>query len=193
MTLSTHGWYRYMDRPAAVFSQKHRHCLAASVFLLWLIVSAVLSWQFFFAIKRPFINAVPVVDFAKIVIDGADKRYTAVHLLDKNCACNRYSREHVEGLQQEYPQVRHQLIESVDDLARLSPSAELKELLVSTPALALFDEMGRLVYFGPHTGGVVCGEGFDFFKAAWDERSKEGGVPWVNLDGYGCYCDWSSN
>jgi len=110
---------------------------------------------------------------------------TVVHFNDYACPCSRYSAPHIQRLQEVFKDTRQMV---------LSPGHGLMQGLniPATPSVAVWDEKGRLAYFGPYSSGAVCGSGQDFVSRVLHSLAEAKNPMWVNTLAVGCYCPWVS-
>lgn len=166
------------------------HRLALALFLSWLIGSVVLAWHYFYVPFVPFTEDLKDAKLLEMKLKRESNGLVALHFIDPDCTCNRYSQAHIENLKAAYASLEHHDVfpGTEGDFIRLA------DVLPASPSVALFKPGGELLYYGPYNGGAVCGEGFDFFKEALEEVSldvtHDDSGPWVNLLQYGCYCAW---
>ena len=62
----------------------------------------------------------------------------------------------------------------------------------ASPAVAIWDEHGKLAYFGPYSSGLVCGQGDDFVSRVMVRLTQKQNPEWINMLGVGCFCPWQS-
>jgi hypothetical protein len=62
----------------------------------------------------------------------------------------------------------------------------LSSILTSTPAIAVFDDLGNLSYLGPYSTGIGCLSGNGTVEPYLDVKSTMGAI--VPLESTGCYC-----
>lgn len=145
---------------------------AATVFVAWLILLVVAFYRFFFANLASF-DQWATFDGSKLSTIAKVAPGTIVHWSGSDCICNRYSEPHVAELQQRLDHYHHELIDLGVDTGRF---ANLAQFVPATPAVMVFDQDGKLAYFGPYSGGTVCGEGEDFVTRT-DEMLRAGVNP----------------
>ena len=63
----------------------------------------------------------------------------------------------------------------------------LQSVITSTPAIAVFDQEGRLSYLGPYATGMGCFTGNGQVEPYLNYRADVGGAV-VPVDAAGCYC-----
>lgn len=106
-----------------------------------------------------------------------------VHFIDEKCACSSYSRSHIEDLQSVLNDTEQFTMSSLDSLTNGIS-------IPATPSVAIWDQKGKLAYFGPYSSGAVCGEGVDFVSRVIVQLSQQKNPKWINMLGIGCYCTW---
>ncbi|WP_096085455.1 DUF6436 domain-containing protein [Agaribacterium haliotis] len=173
---------------------KQRKQLAAAVFLLWFL--AVL-WAFWFFQFRHFgvfaadLNTSVHANFeagawlSSTYVGAAPEGSIVVqHFIDPACPCSRFTHRHVLELEQRFV-AKRVYFERASQLAQsLQPE--------QAPAVAIWDEQGRLAYFGPYSSGVFCGQGRDFVEATLLNLAKGRNPRWINHDVLGCFCPWEN-
>ena len=106
-----------------------------------------------------------------------------VHFYNRECNCNPVAEQHIKSvkklaLKQGFT---NQDIE-VDNYL------ELRSFLPSTPAIAVFDGQGELVYLGPYSAGYACTVGNGIVEAYIAGRNAKAPGATVLSDTKGCYC-----
>lgn len=133
---------------------------------------------------------------------------TIVHFWDSDCACSRFNESHVQQLASRYRADGIQLL--VVDRQQLS-TGELQRAfgqsahpyqgmsplkaglqIPASPAAAVFDDRGKLAYFGPYSEGAAClsGNG-DFVEQVIDKLLAGEHPTQINVSAYGCFCNWA--
>lgn len=129
---------------------------------------------------------------------------TLLHFWRPDCLCNRISQRHFNRLIQKFsPQELRIIIvahpqsdeQALEELKRLNGDRfivvrakdELLEL-PSSPALAIYDEKGKINYFGPYGFGAFCTVREDGFLASIIEDDNPN--QFSNVIGDGCFCPW---
>lgn len=183
-----------------------RKTLFASVLIaVWALGMVAAFWWFQARYIRPF-------EERTALFSGAELRLPAelagpgpirlVHFWDPACPCNVGNQQHLGELVKTYaprgvefyavqkPGSRGHLPQSLN---ALQPLAALpgSELLPASPAVAIWDQQGRLAYFGPYSEGALCTSANSFIEPVLEALAD--GRP-VRSDGslaVGCFCDWS--
>jgi len=115
-----------------------------------------------------------------------------VHFIDPQCPCSRYSLPFIEKLESEYRNTVDQIRVSAENPGIHFPQAvkNLRSLLPASPATAIWNTQGELVYFGPYSTGAYCGEGQDMVRYILDLLASKQAVLWVDQESQGCMCIW---
>jgi len=117
---------------------------------------------------------------------------TIVHWQDSSCSCTKYSYSHIEDLKRDLPNFEH-IVVSKDNWQMAA--AEIKQLfdfVPASPSVMVFDQMGELAYFGPYSGGAVCGSGEDYVEKTANLLDQGQNPHWVNQESIGCLCQWQN-
>lgn len=165
----------------------------ASVLVVWLVASAVTLWWFQFRhisrFDEHWVTFKGSQIFASVQL-GAIENYLVVHFVDPKCPCSRFSVGHIADLETrlggrvEFVDYRRMGLSD----ARLRP---LKNIAVPAgPAVGIWNKSGQLSYFGPYSGGAVCGEGEDYVTRIIDSLDDGGEPQWLNQEAVGCFCQW---
>jgi hypothetical protein len=173
---------------------KKTNYLPMLIICLWFIAMAFSFWWFEYRYWQFFADA-------KVTFDGqvleellnkvnenekdmANRKVTVVHFTDGNCPCSSYSRAHIKNLQGVLAQSRQITANPSDGF--------MKDVAIpATPSVAVWDESGKLAYFGPYSGGTLCGQGEDFVSRIMGELQQQRNPQWINMLGIGCYCPWN--
>lgn len=161
------------------------------------ILTLLSSYQVFFA-EQTVIYDIHEVEFKdpEVGLEGPFDRPTIVHFIDPGCACNRFSLPHIADIERTYPDVLFQRVYS-DNRKKKDLQIDIPQSLVesvpASPAVMIFDQQGKVAYFGPYTDDVFCGEGNDFVEKMLKILGMGYNPEWVNLFGFGCFCPWRSN
>lgn len=166
-----------------------KQVLASIILIIWLLLAAFFSWQFFFASSHEF-STIKTPYFAGKIQLMNPKMPTMIHFTDASCDCNRFSEAHIQQLIKEYRDFRHIRVSSPSHTPKLFKQHDISDLVVSTPSVALFDAKGDLRYYGPYSDGYFCGQGKDLVSAVVQQMDADQTSYWLNLIGFGCYCPW---
>ena len=79
-----------------------------------------------------------------------------------------------------------------DNLQALQPLESLpgSEQLPASPAVAIWDQQGRLAYFGPYSEGALCTSSNSFIEPIIEALLAGRSVRADSNLAVGCFCDW---
>jgi hypothetical protein len=106
-----------------------------------------------------------------------------VHITsNNNCLCQLTATRHIKSVKDaaEYIGKRNETV-YIENIQGLS------NILTSTPAVAVFDDLGNLSYLGPYSTGIGCLSGNGTVEPYLDVKSTLGAI--VPLESTGCYCN----
>lgn len=169
---------------------------------IWFITCTVLIMRFGMSNKSEFdpelrlSQAIMNVSFDAVLFQELMKtENTAMgmpqvfHIVQGNCFCEWLAEPHQKNLDKWSS--THQF---VNHYVKLDDFPSLTQFIPSTPAVAAFDEHGKLIYLGPYSRGAGCfaksGE-VDQQLDIWLQRKTSGmpkGQAIIDTDASGCYC-----
>ncbi|MFS0825388.1 DUF6436 domain-containing protein [Pseudomonas phoenicis] len=125
-----------------------------------------------------------------------------VHFWDPACPCNVGNQQHLAELLERFAgaEVVFYAVRKPGSQGRLPASLKaLHELpglpggatLPASPAVAIWDRQGALVYVGPYSEGAVCTSGNSFIEPILTALHAGRSVSATNTLAVGCYCPWS--
>jgi hypothetical protein len=128
-----------------------------------------------------------------------------VHFWDPACPCHRETDAHLNYLISLYrfsnvafysvqkPGTQGEVSSFLKGKLTALPYLEGMESLPASPAVAIWDEQGKLAYAGPYSEGLVCNSSTSFVEPVLDALSSGRSVSSTNTMALGCYCDWSND
>ena len=102
-----------------------------------------------------------------------------INFTDQECRCNKVSQIHINGLK---------ATARKHEFTVLDVNPKESELVTSTPSVAITNNSGELVYFGPYGAGVSCSKTNGLAQTALDNYIKGYSVNMIVADVKGCYC-----
>lgn len=108
---------------------------------------------------------------------------SVVHFTSQDCVCDSFANRHqgrFEDLLSEQKYRSH--------IVTVTDESPLASMLPATPAVAIFDDQGKLSYLGPYAAGMGCYAGPGFVEQIVSYVLSEPTGAWVNSDNQGCYC-----
>lgn len=178
--------------------------LACLLIIVWLGGMLLAFWWFEARYLRAF-------DERAAVFSGAELQLPAelagpgpirlVHFWDPACPCNVGNQQHLAELIARFaPQgIAFHVLQKPDskgqlptELAGLRPLTALPGSagLPASPAVAIWDQQGRLAYFGPYSEGLTCNSGNSFIEPILEALTEGRHVNASNTLAVGCFCDW---
>jgi Domain of unknown function (DUF6436) len=131
---------------------------------------------------------------------GGSAKLTFVHVYPTNCRCNASTEEHLARLLRKYqPQAVRFVAAGLPSTRRAAPpplglpAAGLDGRLpvgagvVVGPAALIFNQVGKLVYYGPYSDSGWCGGGGALVDRVID-RALDGVSPRMGSTVRGCFC-----
>lgn len=158
--------------------------LAFVTFAVWIGASATAFWSFQFKHLGSFENNLATFDGKDLaqlqLVPDNGRDAVVVHFIDPDCPCTRFSLPHISDLE-------HKLAGHID-FRPATTLANATFTIPATPAVAIWSKSGELAYFGPYSGGDICGSGDDFVTSVVNQLQAGTNPKWFNLDAVGCFC-----
>lgn len=184
-------------------SPSRKTLLAYLLAALWIAAMVWAFWWYQARYLRPF-------DTSPTLFSGEHLRLPAalagpgpvrlVHFWDPACPCNVGNQQHLAELTERYAgRVSFHVVQRPGSrgrlpatLAALRPLSGLAgaEALPASPAVAVWDTLGRLAYFGPYSEGAVCTSANSFVEPVLDALLAGRAVLAPQTLAGGCFCDW---
>lgn len=191
---------------------------AISLISIWLTGTAYGFWWFQFKDMRGFSDTnweEKAVKFQgrflseyltkELGMNLLENKVTVVNFINPLCECNKFNYAHVDELKKKFG-LNVNFISLLSKRANMRNVDELvidhqlniyqvkempSDVIPASPAAAVFDKAGQLVYFGPFSDGAVCGQGNNLVESRLTKlNNNEKLEKWINTRGYGCFCDW---
>jgi len=196
------------------------HLAAGSwiVLIAWLASSAAAFWYFELGEWRPF-AAESIQPFASAdaalaeqwfrsnvapgSASGAPVRITLIHLYNPQCRCNRFTEPHLQRLKERYQSRGVRFLAAAAPHSPAIARAPLDMPLIrskdgmlaaagvdTAPAALIFDNDGRLLYYGPYSDSAWCGSAGTLVDTVLD-RALSGAKTMTGISATrGCFCEW---
>ena len=106
-----------------------------------------------------------------------------VHFSQDNCQCNPVAQAHLDSVaaladQQGFGNAQ----------VKLAKDSAITQYIPATPAIAVFDQVGELVYLGPYSAGYSCSVGDGIVESYLTGEVKKAPEAMVLTNTEGCYC-----
>ena len=171
-----------------------KNLLLGFVILLWLLVAIIglffankstetpfdPSGNLYYASNQPdFENQVNKLLHSAL---NTPLKNVAVHITSsKDCLCKLVANRHIKSVKDMVKSIgKTNETVFVEDIIGLS------SILSSTPAIAIFDELGKLSYLGPYATGIGCFSGNGTVEPYLATRGTLGAI--IPFESTGCYC-----
>ncbi len=102
-----------------------------------------------------------------------------IHFSKPDCDCRKFSREHIIDLNQMAEDNQFSIVNVV---------VEQHEFIPATPSVAILDEIGNIIYFGPYGQGLGCSQTSGFAQTMLNNLLKGFSANIIIREAKGCYC-----
>ena len=185
-------------------SARRKTILVSLLIVLWLGAMAAALWWFQTRYIRPFESRTELFVGAELRLPdelAGPGPIRLVHFWDPSCPCNVGNQQHLAELVQTYvPRgVQFYALQKAgshgrlpDNLQALQPLERVpgSEHLPASPAVAIWDQEGRLAYFGPYSEGALCTSSNSFIEPIIEALVAGRPVRADSNLAVGCFCDW---
>lgn len=117
---------------------------------------------------KPFINSSPNLS-----------QNTVLHFSKPNCACQKTSEQHVNNLNK---------LAKENSFNVINVSINKHDIIPSTPAVAIMNNEGELIYFGPYGQGIACSQTSGFAQTMLNNYVRGYSANVIIKEAKGCYC-----
>lgn len=173
-----------------------KYKLAVVLLALWLVAIAGAFWWFQFRNISAYSEYWASFDGQHLldqIVAVPEGKPLVLHFVDPQCPCSRFSVPHIAELETRYQnQVKFVDVHTAKHYKAAATDALPLRSVPAGPAVAIWDRNGRLAYFGPYSGGAVCGQGTDFVAATLAALAIGKNPQWINHEAVGCFCPWVS-
>lgn len=111
---------------------------------------------------------------------STEKTTTLIHFSNLKCSCQKYSKQHVEELNQ---------LALAQHFNVVDINIEQHAKIPSIPSVALLNRSGELVYFGPYGQGIDCSQTAGFATTVLKNFIKGFSANVIIKKTKGCYCN----
>ena len=112
-------------------------------------------------------------------IVGGNVKHTILHFSSPSCACQKYSDEHIQEINK---------LADEHDFTIKNIEIDEHNVIPSTPSIALVDESGEIIYFGPYGQGLACSQTAGYAQTMLNNYLKGYSANIVIKEAKGCYC-----
>jgi len=155
----------------------------------WLACIATAFWYFEWRWIQPFAQQLAWFNGEDLSLGGPQRaKATVWHFYDKACPCNRYTEKHIQQLEQHYRQLGVKFVTIIPSSNKLSLLKS--QSLPASPAIGIWDQGGKLAYFGPYSNGVLCNSRTSFIEPVLQQVLNGSNPEIQQSNGIGCFCPW---
>jgi len=104
---------------------------------------------------------------------------TVVHFSTPNCDCQQYSEEHIQDIN---------TLATTNGFNVKEVTISEDKILPATPSVALIDNTGNVIYFGPYGQGLACSQTAGYAQTMLNNYIKGYSANIVIKQAKGCYC-----
>lgn len=102
-----------------------------------------------------------------------------IHFSKPNCDCQKFSQEHIRDLNK---------MAKDNQFSVVNVQVEQHDFIPATPSVAILDESGELIYFGPYGQGLGCSETSGFAQTMLNNLLQGFSANIIIREAKGCYC-----
>ncbi|MBL4630954.1 MAG: hypothetical protein JKY14_07275 [Paraglaciecola sp.] len=102
-----------------------------------------------------------------------------IHFSKPNCACQKFSQKHILDLNQ---------IAENNQFSVVNVVVEQHAIIPATPSVAILDESGDVIYYGPYGQGLGCSETSGFAQTMLNNFLHGFSANVIISEAKGCYC-----
>ena len=102
-----------------------------------------------------------------------------VHFSAPGCSCQQYSEQHIEAINS---------LASEYQIDVVHVELEAHDMIPSTPSVAIVDNLGDIVYFGPYGQGLYCTQTSGYAQTILNNLVKGYVANLIVKQAKGCYC-----
>ncbi|SDU32385.1 hypothetical protein SAMN05216296_3077 [Pseudomonas pohangensis] len=185
-------------------SVPRKNLLITAFALCWLSALLAALWWYQNRYIRPFELRSELFSAAELALPAelaGPGPIRLVHFWDPACPCNVGNQQHLAELVAHYaalgvsfhavqkPGTKGQLPELLSNIPVLALPPGAGQIPAS-PAVAIWDQQGRLAYFGPYSEGATCNASNSFIEPVLQALLDGRPVNATQTLASGCFCDW---
>ena len=178
------------------FSNNTKYAIAFALVSGWAVSTVYFFWDFQFRNVQSFIRAdllgnssyfdeTEFTTAAESIFSNYKNVKNGPYVfsfIDTDCPCSKFTNKHIEELKLTYQGKGIQFV-----TIKKGESSYFSKIPAS-PAAAVMDEKGKLIYFGPFSDQAVCGAGSGFIEPVLDDMLRGTKSRQMNLLATGCFC-----
>lgn len=102
-----------------------------------------------------------------------------IHFSKPDCDCQKFSLDHIQDINK---------IANDNQFGIMNVVLEQHEIIPATPSVAILDESGDVIYFGPYGQGLGCSQTSGFAQTMLNNFVKGFSANIIIREAKGCYC-----
>jgi hypothetical protein len=110
---------------------------------------------------------------------GNKAKHSILHFSTPSCDCQKYSHAHIQEINK---------LAAKYDFNIKNINIDEHDVIPSTPSIALLNESGEIVYFGPYGQGLACSQTAGYAQTILKNYLKGYSANIVIKEAKGCYC-----
>jgi hypothetical protein len=110
---------------------------------------------------------------------GNKAKHSILHFSTPSCECQKYSDTHIQEINK---------LAAKYDFNIKNINIDKHDFIPSTPSIALVNDSGEIVYFGPYGQGLACSQTAGYAKTILNNYLKGYSANIVIKEAKGCYC-----
>ncbi|MDH4263838.1 MAG: DUF6436 domain-containing protein [Spirochaetia bacterium] len=127
-------------------------------------------------------------------------KFTVYNFLNDDCICSRYALMHIKSVLSRFaksdidfvliPKESSNKYSFIFNRVLYTYSKDkIWDSIPATPSVAIVNNSGKLIYYGPYSSDYYCGTGKDnYIDKIIDNMSQNILLPIINLSDFGCFC-----
>lgn len=110
---------------------------------------------------------------------GNTAKHSILHFATPSCDCQKYSDAHIQEINK---------LAATHDFNIKNINIDKHDVIPSTPSIALVNESGEIVYFGPYGQSLACSQTAGYAQTILKNYLKGYSANTVIKEAKGCYC-----
>jgi hypothetical protein len=107
------------------------------------------------------------------------EKSTILHFSQPDCKCQQYSHDHIQDINK---------IASEHHFNIMNIRVKKDSVVPVTPSIAILDDQGDIVYFGPYGEGLACSQTSGYAQTVLHNLLKGYAANLIIKEAKGCYC-----
>lgn len=157
-----------------------------AIFVIWIVLT-VAAFAYFIdsklvnfndGTKVTYLDTQELADSLTQYIEPTN-RSSILHFSQPNCQCQQFSEAHIKDIND---------IATANSFNVKNITIEDHTILPATPSVAILNNLGEVVYFGPYGEGLACSQTSGFAQTMLSNFIKGYSADLIIKEAKGCYC-----